>query len=269
MMKIGKKKNKILNIVYLFIILVVIVFFARDVFNYTMTEIEEILLPFQSRIYFLGKKAKESTESVINYKDLINENNKLKYTIAEKSLVEQKNKKLLEENDRLRELLDMKEHFKFKFKVGKISFQQTREMFESFAINIGESDGIKKNMPVLFNESLIGKVEKIFKNYSVVQMITFQDSIVSATAANNTVGIVKGNRSEELIFEPVSFHEAQLKVGDKVYTSGISDIYPKDIYIGEICEVRKKYEDSVEYLVRLPFNITEMNEIIVLTEVDR
>ena len=268
-MKIGKKKGKVLNIIYVFIILTVIVFFAKDVFNYTMTEIEEILLPLQSRVYFLGKKAKESTESVINYKELINENNKLKYTIAEKSLVEQKNQRLLEENNRLRELLDMKDHFKFKFKVGKISFQQTREMFESFAINIGEVEGIKKNMPVLYNESLIGKVEKVFKNYSIVQMITFQDSIVSANAGQNTVGIIKGNRSDELIFEPVSFHEAQLKVGDKVYTSGISDIYPKDLYIGEICEVRKKYEDSVEYLVKLPFNITDMNEIIVLTEVDR
>lgn len=268
-MKIGRKKSKVLNIIYVFIILMVVVFFAKDVFMYTMTEIEEILLPFQSRIYFLGKKAKESTESVINYKELLNENNKLKHTLVEKSLVEEKNQKLLEENDRLRELLNMKDHFKFNFKVGKISFQQTREMYESFAINIGEADGIEKNMPVLFNESLIGKVEKVFKNYSIVQMITFQNSIVSANAAGNTVGIVKGNRSDELIFEPVSFHEAQLAVGDKVYTSGISDIYPKGLYIGEVCEIKKKYENNVEYLVKLPFNIMDMNEIIVLTEVDR
>lgn len=268
-MKIGKKKSKVLNTIYVFIILMVVVFFAKDVFMYTMTEIEELFLPLQSRIYFLGKKAKESTESVINYKELLSENSKLKHTLVEKSLIEEKNQRLLEENNRLRELLDMKDHFKFKFKVGKISFQQTREMYESFAINIGEVDGIEKNMPVLFNESLIGKVEKVFKNYSIVQMITFQDSIVSANAANDTVGIVKGNRSDELVFEPVSFHEAQLNVGDKVYTSGISDIYPKGLYIGEICEIKKKYENNVEYLVKLPFNITDMNEIIVLTEVDR
>ncbi|MDX8336254.1 rod shape-determining protein MreC [Candidatus Cetobacterium colombiensis] len=268
-MKAGKKKNRVLNIIYIFIILMVVVFFAKDVFMYTMTGVEELFLPIQSRIYFLSKKAKESTESVINYKELLNENTQLKHTLAEKSLVEEKNQRLLEENDRLRELLEMKEHFKFKFKVGKISFQQTREMFESFAINIGETEDIQKNMPVLYNESLIGKVEKVFKNYSVVQMITFQDSVVSANAGENTVGIIKGNRSDELIFEPVSFHEAQLKIGDKVYTSGISDIYPKDLYIGEICEVRKKYENNVEYLVKLPFNITDMNEIIVLTEVDR
>ena len=268
-MKTGKKKNGVLNIIYLLIIIMVVVFFAKDVFMYTMTEVEEFLLPFQSRIYFLGKTAKESTESVINYKELVSENSKLKHTIAEKSLVEEKNQRLLEENTRLRDLLEMKEHFKFKFKVGKISFQQTREMYESFAINIGEADGIEKNMPVLFKETLIGRVEKVFKNYSIVQMITFQDSIVSANAAEDTIGIVKGNRSDQLIFEPVSFHEAQLKVGDKVSTSGISDVYPKGLSIGEIQEIKPKYDKNVEYIVKLPFNITDMNEIIVLTEVDR
>ena len=100
-------------------------------------------------------------------------------------------------------------------------------------------------------------------------MITFQDSIVSANAAEDTIGIVKGNRSDQLIFEPVSFHEAQLKVGDKVSTSGISDVYPKGLSIGEIQEIKPKYDKNVEYIVKLPFNITDMNEIIVLTEVDR
>ncbi|MGL5000894.1 MAG: rod shape-determining protein MreC [Cetobacterium sp.] len=267
-MKTGKKKKRVLNIIYFFIIIMVIVFFAKDVFRYTLTEIEEFLLPIQSRIYFLSKKAKESTETVINYKEIVNENIELKKIITEKSLIGEKNQRLLEENNRLRELLEMKENFKFKFKVGKISFQQTREMYESFAINIGEKDGIQKNMPVLFKESLIGRVEKVFKNYSIVQMITFQESIVSSTAGENSIGVIKGDRSEQLIFEPVSFYEAHLKVGDKISTSGISDIYPKGLSIGEISEVKTKYENNVEYVVKLPFNVTDINEIIVLTEVE-
>lgn len=266
-MKIGKKKHKLTNIIYIFIIILVIVFFAKDVFNYTVSGVEEIFLPIQSRIYFLSKKAKESTESVINYKEILSENSKLKDDLVLKSLVEEKNNRLLEENKRLRELLEMKDHFKFKFKVGKISFQQTREMYESFAINIGQDEEIGKNMPVLFNETLIGKVEKTFKNYSIVQMITFQDSIVSASIGD-MIGIVKGNRSNELTFEPVSLYEADIKVGDKVYTSGVSDIYPKGLYIGEITEIRQKYETTFEYIIKESFNVIDMNEIIVLNEVD-
>ncbi|MGL4947463.1 MAG: rod shape-determining protein MreC [Cetobacterium sp.] len=267
-MKTGKKKKRVLNIIYFFIIAMIVVFFAKDIFKYTFTKIEELMLPIQSKIYFLGKKAKESTETVINYKEIVNENIELKNIITEKSLVNEKNQRLLEENNRLRELLEMKENFKFKFKVGKISFKQTREMYESFAINIGEKDGIQKNMPVLFKESLIGRVEKVFKNYSVVQMITFQESVVSAMGAEKSIGVVKGNRSEQLSFEPVSFHESQLKVGDVISTSGISDIYPKGLSIGEISEVKVKYENNMEYILKLPFNVADINEVIILTEVE-
>lgn len=267
-MRIGKNKKKVFNIVYILIGIVAVIFFAKDIFVYSVSEINNLLYPLQSKIYFFGKKAKERTETVLNYKDLMDENVKLKKEILEKELVEEKNQKLLDENKRLREALDMKGTFEYSFKVGKISFQQTRELYESFAINLGSNDGIKKNMPVLFGDELIGRVDHTEKEYSTVEMITYQDSIVSAKTADNVLGIIKGDRSNELIFEPVSFHEAQLKVGDKIYTSGISDIYPKGIYIGEVTEVRKRYENNEEYVVKIPFDIINMNEVIVLTEVD-
>lgn len=267
-MRIGKNKKKVFNIIYILIGIIVVIFFAKDIFLYSVSEINNVLYPLQSKIYFFGKKAKESTETVLNYKDLMDENIKLKKEISSKMLVEEKNEKLLSENERLREILLMKGDFKYSFKVGKISFQQTRELYESFAINLGSNDGIRKNMPILYGKELIGRVDHVEKEYSTVEMITYQDSIVSARTNGNVLGIIKGNRSDELIFEPVSFHEAQLKVGDKVYTSGISDIYPKGIYIGDVTEIRKKYENNVEYIVKIPFDITNMNEVIILTEVD-
>lgn len=264
-MRKDNKKNK-KNMKYFVIAGIVLIFFARDIFKYAFNEIEEVLYPVQSKIYFFWKKAKEGTENVLNYKELMNENSKLKETLITKSLVEEKNAKLLNENKRLRELLGMKGDFKFDYKVGEIGFQQTRELYESFAINLGKEDGIKENTPVLYKKMLIGKVEKVSKKFSVVQMITYQDSIVSAKAEGNILGIIKGNRSDELTFEPVSVHEAELHKGSKIYTSGISDIYPKDIYIGEISEIRKKYGNVVEYIVKVPFNVMDMNEVILLTE---
>lgn len=197
------------------------------------------------------------------------ENDKLKHLIVQKSLVEKENQKLLNENERLRRLLELKGSFKFKFKVAKINFQQTREMYESFAINLGRIDGIKENMPVLNNNYLIGKIESVYDNYSIVQMITYQNSVVSASINKDIIGVVKGDRGDELVFEPVSFYEAKLNIGDKVFTSGISDIYPKDIYIGDIYKMVKKYGDTMEYFIKLPFNINDVYEVIVLTEVER
>lgn len=265
-MKIGKNDREKRKTKYILIIGILLVFFAKDIFKYGLDEIEKILYPIQSKIYSFGKKAKEGTENVLNYKELMNENSSLKETLATKSLVEEKNIKLEEENKRLRELLEMKGTFRFDFRVGKIGFQQRRELYESFAINLGKVDGIKENIPVLYQKSLIGKVDKVNEKFSVVQMITYQDSVVSAKADGNILGVIRGNRSDELTFEPVSAHEAELRVGNKIYTSGISDIYPKDIYIGEITEIRKKYGNMVEYIVKVPFNVMDINEVILLTE---
>lgn len=259
-------KNKTTKTGYFIVILAIIVFFSRDIFIYTLNKIEVFLFPIQEKIYSFGKKAKEGTENVLNYKELLAENLKMKEIINEKSLVEEKNLKLEEENKRLRELLNLKGSFQFNFRVAKVSFRQTRELYESFTINLGSKDGITKNLPVLYKDILIGRVEKVMEKYSLVQMITFQDSIVSATANGDVLGVIKGNRSEELTFEPISMHEAQLTVGSKIYTSGVSDIYPKGIYLGEITDIKKKYGNNVEYIVKLPFDIMDINEVILLTE---
>lgn len=263
-----KEKNKFLKTIYFVLGILIILFFAKDVVNYTIEQINGILHPIQSKIYFFGKEAKEKTETVLNYKELIDENEKLKNELLEKSLIEEKNKMLLEENDRLREILKMKNRFKLEFKVGKISFQQTRELYESFAINLGSSDGISENMVVLFEDNLLGKIEKSYKNHSIVQMITYQDSLTSARTDNGMLGVIRGNRSETVIFEPISRHEAEIKVGTKIYTSGVSDIYPKDIYIGEVSEIIEKNLGEVEYRVKLAYNVLEVNEVLILTEVN-
>lgn len=263
-----KGRKKVFSVIYIFLAVIVVTFFAKDVFMYTVTEVSQLIYPIQSKIYFFGKKAKESTETVLNYKELLEENSNLKKELTEKSLVEEKYEKLLKENVRLRDLLKMKSEFKYSFRVGKISFQQARELYESFAIDLGSKDGIKKNMPILYKDILIGRVEKVLDDYSIVQMITFQDSVVSTRTKSNTLGIVKGNRGDELVFEPVSAHEAKINIGEKIYTSGISDIYPKDIYVGEVSDVRDKYGDEKEYIIKEPFNILDINEVIVLTEVE-
>lgn len=264
-MRIGKNKKKTREIIYILIGIVFIALFAKEFFLYSLNRIEAIFYPVQSTIYSITKKAQKNKENIINYKDLINENEMLKKSLIEKSLLEESNEKFSEENERLRKILNMKESFKYKFVVGEISFQQTRELYESFTINLGEKDGIKKNMPILSNEILIGKIEKVFEKHSVVQMLTFQDSTVSSLANEKVLGVTKGQRNDELIFEPVSFYEVKLEKGDKIYTSGISNIYPKGLYIGEISEIRKKYGDINQYIVKFPVNVIDIREVIVIT----
>lgn len=267
-MKKDKFSKKIINILGVLLVIILFLFFLKDTMNFLIVKTNQILYPLQSKIYLFGRKIKGDTETILNYKDLIDENTDLKQKLMEKSLIEEKNEKLLEENERLRELLEMKGKFKYSFRTAKISFQQTRELYESFTINLGKKENMLENMPVLYEEMLIGKIDSVYDDYSIVQMITFQDNFVSARANNDTLGVIKGQRDENLIFEPISEYEAKINIGDNVYTSGISDIYPKGILIGKIYEIREISGNKKEYLIKEPSNILDMNEVIVLTEVE-
>ena len=67
------------------------------------------------------------------------------------------NKRLQEENKRLRDILGIKEEKKINLRVAKINFRNPSNLYVRFYINQGKKDGIKKNMIVLSGETLIGK----------------------------------------------------------------------------------------------------------------
>lgn len=263
-MKVNRNK-KFIRIVYILIALILIVIFARRVMGGAMGILKNIINPVQSSIYSLGKNAKDKTQKVLDYKRLVNVETELEKIQNEKAITDEKVKLLMDENKRLRELLNLKGEFAYNFKIGRIDFMQSRELYESFTIDLGKNDGIKRNMPVLYRNSLIGRVKEVGRYGSQIQMITYQDSSVSAVANGNIIGLIKGNRDDELVFEPELAHKTNLQKGAKIYTSGISDIYPKGLYIGEISEVRKVKND-IKYIVKLPLNVLDINEVIVLTK---
>lgn len=262
--------KKIPGVIYILGALVVILFLARGAVKYFNQQINELVYPIQSKIYMFGKNIQQRIDGIENYQKVFEENTQLKEKINERDMLAEENDILKQENRRLRELLGMKEEFKYNFKIGKVSFHQVRELYESFSISLGEKDGIKKNMVVLSGKNLIGKVDKVMENYSVVQMITGQDVIVSVLLDNTLLGVVRGDRNGELFFEPSSIYEAELKKGDKVYTSGVSDIYPKGIYVGHISDIDEQEKNPMKkYKVKSDVDIFDLNEIIVITGDDK
>jgi len=59
--------------------------------------------------------------------------------------------------------------------------------------------------------------------------------------------------------------DAKISVGDRIYTSGIGQLYPKDYFIGVVAKVETKKENLFKRIdLVLPFNVFELNEVIVI-----
>lgn len=122
-------------------------------------------------------------------------------------------------------------------------------------------------MVVMAGKDLLGRVSKIYKDYSLVELVTKGDVYTSVLSYKNEVlGVLKGENSELMTMESVSV-DKNIEVGEEIYTSGISDIYPKGIYVGRVESIgESKNQLFKDIKIVQDFNIFDINEVIIFEE---
>jgi rod shape-determining protein MreC len=110
-------------------------------------------------------------------------------------------------------------------------------------INRGSNDGIRRGMPVVTNQGLVGRVDAVIGGASRVQLITDPSSSVSVFLQNSEAdAIMNGSVSGELTLDMLS-QDVKVSTGDVVLTSGLGGEYPADLLIGQVSNVRKRESD--------------------------
>lgn len=266
MLKNDKTSGKKTKILILFICIILILFFFRGVINNVVDEAGTVFFPIQRTIYNTENYFKETSYAVTEYKRILEENRKLKNENVKLDMAIEFNKTLAEENKRLQELLKMKETVALDLKVAKVNFRSPSNLYERFYINLGTKDGMQKNMIVLAGKTLIGKIGKVYEDYSLVDMVTGENFNLSVLTESQMLGIAKGSDegTGELYFEPNTF-ENTLQLGEKVYTSGISEIYPKGLYVGYISEIDQDESQIFRSIkIKTDLDILNLNEVLVI-----
>jgi len=189
--------------------------------------------------------------------DLIRENGQLKLEIMQ---LQSKSA----EADRLASLLN------FKQKQAKVPMILARVIGASADANSavvyldqGLHEGIGKNMGVITPEGVVGKVIESYGDTSQVLLVTDRDSGVGAMIADSRVHGQVGGMGERLLDMKHLGADDEVKIGDPVVTSGMDRIFPKDLPIGTISQV-KSGPTFKQIRVRPSANIERLEEVIVL-----
>lgn len=259
-----KKRKR--YIIFVFVVFFLVVF--RSTVNSGVELLSYIVFPVQRKIYKIGNYIKETKEAVIKYRKILQENRDLKNEQIKYDMLVYYNQRISEENTRLRKILEIKEEKKLKVRVAKVIFRNHNNLYIRFYIDLGKKDGIKRNMIVLSEETLIGKVGRVYENYSIVDMITSENINVSSITESQMLGLIKGSNEEDgtLYFEANTFQN-NIIVGEKVYTSGISEIYPKGLYIGRVSEVDEDDSELFRSIkVKNDIDVLNMNEVLILMQ---
>ncbi len=107
-------------------------------------------------------------------------------------------------------------------------------------INRGSDDGIRRGMPVVSQQGLVGRVAQVTATAARVELITDPAARVSVRLQPSQVdGVLSGSLTGALSIDLLP-QDSQLEAGELVFTSGIGGLYPSNILIGQVNSIRKE-----------------------------
>ncbi len=134
-------------------------------------------------------------------------------------------------------------------------------------IDKGSNDGLRRGMPVVTDQGLVGRVDAVISTAARVQLITDPASAVNVRLENaDKEAILTGSISGDLTLELLP-QELTIIIGDVVLTSGLGGGYPPDLIVGQVLSVRKRDADLFQQaVVQSIVDFTQLKIVLIITD---
>lgn len=130
-------------------------------------------------------------------------------------------------------------------------------------INRGEAHGVRRNLPVITPDGVVGKTLEVFADTAQVLLLSDGESGVGALfAGSRTQGVVRGQGEPWLLMDYVVNSELVLP-GQRIVTSGQDRIFPKDLPLGEVLDAAPG-NPFQKIRVRPAARLDRLEEVLVL-----
>ena len=260
------KKQKKLNIKFLIIIVVFIIFFGISIsvymsrsnffcegfIKYIFTYINKVIMyPFTA---LNSDKNEDQSESYIIQKNV--------------------NTSLEEEIQELKDILDLNRTLTEYTPINATILSRNKSYwFNQIMIDKGSKDGIEKDMAVVTKNGLVGKVSRVYSHSSEIKLVTSDDvnykvSVTIKTGNGDSYAILNGYDSEtECVTVTGVDKMSTVKKGDTIVTSGLGGMFPGGIYVGIVEDIKSdKYDLSKTLYIKTSQDFNNIHYVTVLKE---
>ena len=231
-----------------------------------------VFSPLQKGCAYIAEKFDDFTGGFISadsYKDRVEE---LEQQVAEYQSKLVDYEKLQKQVESYEKFLGVKEkNPDFQFAVGTVIGRDAADVFGSFVLNCGASDGVSVGDPVISGEYLIGLVSEVTPTTCTVLSVC--DPKVNAAACEirtvetgYTETTAKLGVDGKLKLTGLSRSTA-VAPGGIVCTSGVGGVYPRGLIIGTVTAVEKEEGDISYYAeLRPELDLSEVQDAFVITD---
>ena len=255
------------------IILGIISFRFENKMTPVRSAVSSVIAPMQKWINAIGVKISERMDYATTLKKTVRKNKKLQSQIdklsAENKLLQQDKYEL----ENFRKLYDLDQQYAGYPKVAaRVISSDPDNWYNTFIIDKGSKNGLKKNMNVMANGGLVGIITEVNKSYSKVRSIIDDNSNISGTVLGSSENcIVSGNLKliNNGVIEVSGINgDAKIEDGAEVVTSQISDKYLPGILIGYLKDLKKDSSNITQTGYLSPVvDFSSLDMVLVITQV--
>lgn len=168
------------------------------------------------------------------------------------------------EADRLAALLNFREsHEKVPMVMARVIGASAGTASHTVEIDRGERDGIRRNMAVITPDGAVGKIIESYRDTAQVLLLSDKEGGAGAMLVSSRIqSPVKGTGDPMLSMTYVAAEET-VNAGEKIVTSGMDKIFPRDVPIGTVLDV-KQGNPFKQIRVKPAARLDRLEEVIVL-----
>lgn len=167
------------------------------------------------------------------------------------------------ENQKLRELLELKESYSTGWVTvaAEVTGREADNWYEKITINKGSSDGISEGMAVVDQNGLIGKIVNVTAHTSQVLLIIDSTGSLGGMMQKSSIqGVLQGiGGGKGLINMTKLPYNADIQLNDVVVTSGVGGVFPAGLLVGTVVKVNTSADGLSKEAIIEPY--ADFNDI--------
>jgi rod shape-determining protein MreC len=207
---------------------------------------------------------RDNWTNYVALQDVRAENAKLREEVASLRIGLQQERALAEQSRELQRLLDMKAAISLSTTAASVIAGGASPEFRTITIDKGTGDGLAADMAVLSPAGIVGRVIMPVTHASKVQLLIDRDAAAGAIVERTRAqGVIVGTGTDRFRLDHVAA-AADIRVGDRVVTSGIEGIYPKGFPIGQIESIDRQGGEFVDVGVRAAVEYAALESVLIV-----
>ena len=202
------------------------------------------------------------------------ENRRLRETILEQ---EQKLALLDEvekENARLTELLNFTEKNRnLRFVTAAVIGRDSNPYIDTITLNAGSRSGVTEKMAVITADGVVGRISEVGPTWCRVKTMCDEKMRISVIVERTRDECILGGLYLEdgeikgaLLYDLPG--KADVRVGDRIATSGIGGFFPKGLYVGTVIAVNEEGRGTHNAIVSMDVDFLHLENALIVVGAD-